>query len=309
MASDVHAAGAATSPAQSEDALRQDAVPGWQLETLYSDVTQGMEVTRVLYDAKSEQQHVRVVETVRYGRALLLDGVVQTTEADEHIYHEMLTHTPILAHGSAKRVLIIGGGDGGMLREALRHPNVEGVTMVEIDASVVEFSKKHLPSLSQGAFEDPRLDLVIDDGAAYVARARKKFDVIIADRPDPIGPGAALFAKSFYADCRARLRRGGVLVTQNGVPFMQPDELRQDMALFKDMFDDFACYLAPVPTYQGGFMAFGWASDLPRRRSIAEKVLWNRYEAASLTTRYYTPAVHKAAFALPRSIEALMPPT
>lgn len=285
-----------------------DALPGWRLETLYDDASQAFKISRVLYDEKSDQQHVAVVETPRYGRVLLLDGVVQTTEADEHIYHEMLTHTPILAHGSAKRVLVVGGGDGGMIREVCRHESVEAITMVEIDAAVVEFSKKHLPSLSAGAFDDPRVELVIDDGAAYVARTRKKFDVIITDRPDPVGPGAALFAKSFYADCRARLRKGGILVTQSGVPFMQPEELRQDLALFKELFEDSACYLAPVPTYFGGFMAFGWASDTQRRRLVAEKTLWNRYEAAGLQTRYYTPSVHKASFALPRSIEALAPP-
>ena len=304
MANDIDRSGPV---AGSAPAFHADAIAGWKLETLYEDFTQGHKVLRILYDEKSDQQHVQLIETARFGRMLLLDGVVQTTEADEHVYHEMLSHTPILAHGSAKRVLIIGGGDGGMLREVCRHPGVETVTMVEIDAAVVEFSKKHLPSLSAGAFEDPRLDLVIEDAAAYVRRSRKKFDVIIADRPDPIGPGAALFAKSFYADCRARLRKGGVLVTQNGVPFLQPDELREDMKLFKELFEDSTCYLAPVPTYQGGFMAFGWACDTPRRRLIAEKTLRKRFEEIALDTRYYTPAIHKAAFALPRSIEALMP--
>ncbi|MEL6979030.1 MAG: polyamine aminopropyltransferase [Pseudomonadota bacterium] len=287
--------------------LTEEALPGWRFETLYPDYAQGHAISRVLYDEKSDQQHVQLVETRRFGRMLLLDGVVQTTEADEHVYHEMLAHTPILAHGSAKRVLIIGGGDGGMLREVSRHAGVEAITMVEIDAAVVEFSKKYLPTLSAGAFDDPRLELVIEDAAAYVKRVRKKFDVIIADRPDPIGPGAALFTKSFYSDCRARLRKGGVLVTQGGVPFLQADELREDMALFSALFEDYAAYIAAVPTYNGGLMAFGWGCDTPRRRLVAEKTLEKRYAEAGLTTRYYTPALHKAAFALPRFIEELVP--
>ena len=164
-----------------------------------------------------------------------------------------------------------------------------------------------MPALSAGAFDDPRLDLVIEDAAAYVKRSRRKFDVIIADRPDPIGPGAALFAKSFYADCRARLRKGGVMVTQNGVPFVQPDELRDDMAIFAELFEDSTCYVGAVPTYQGGLMAFGWGCDTPRRRLIGEKTLWKRYREIGLETKYYTPSVHKAAFALPRFIEQLMP--
>src|SRR5690606_23586133 len=161
----------------------------WADETLYPFYRQSLSVDRLLYDSKTEHQRIRVFENARFGRVLTLDGIVQTTEGDEFIYHEMLAHVPILAHGSARRVLIIGGGDGGMAREVLRHRSVERVTMVEIDAGVVEFAKKYLPNLSAGAFDDPRLDLVIADGAAYVAETDERFDVIIVDSTDPIGPG------------------------------------------------------------------------------------------------------------------------
>ena len=172
--------------------------------------------------AQTEHQRLRVFENARFGRVLTLDDVVQTTEGDNFIYHEMLTHVPILAHGSAREILIIGGGDGGMAREALRHENVARVTMVEIDAGVVEFSRQYLPKLSNGAFEDPRLDLVINDGAVFMRETERRFDVIIVDSTDPIGPGEVLFTDHFYGHAKRALNPGGILVTQNGVPFMQP---------------------------------------------------------------------------------------
>ncbi|MEM6680129.1 MAG: polyamine aminopropyltransferase, partial [Pseudomonadota bacterium] len=162
---------------------------GWTVEALYDDLAQALRESRVLYDSETALQRIRVFENHRFGRVLTLDDVVQTTEGDEFIYHEMLAHVPILAHGSARRVLIIGGGDGGMAREVLRHPGVEHVTMVEIDEGVVTFAKEYLPSLSAGAFEDARLELVIADGAAFVQESSAEFDVIISDSTDPIGPG------------------------------------------------------------------------------------------------------------------------
>ena len=279
----------------------------WFDEQLHGAHRQGLKVDAVLYDSETEHQRLQVFQNPQFGRFLTLDGVVQTTEGDEFIYHEMMAHTPIIAHGNARRVLIIGGGDGGMAREVLRHDAVEHVTMVEIDAGVVEFSKEYLPTLSAGAFDDPRLSLVIADGAEFVKTSEDQFDVIIVDSTDPIGPGEVLFTDHFYGHARARLKEGGVLVTQNGVPFMQPDELRDDMKLFKEIFEDYACYLGAVPSYAGGFMAFGWGCDNDRRRLISEKTLLKRFREAELETRYYTPSVHKAAFALPRFIQDLMP--
>lgn len=281
-------------------------LPGWTIEALYEHHAQMLRERRVLYDSETELQRIRVFENPSFGRVLTLDDVVQTTEGDEFIYHEMLAHVPILAHGAARRVLIIGGGDGGMAREVLRHSSVEAVTMVEIDAGVVEFSKAHLPSLSAGAFDDPRLTLVIDDGAAFVRNTAERFDVIISDSTDPIGPGEVLFTESFYGAARSCLSEGGILVTQNGVPFLQPDELQGTMRAFDALFSDAACYLATVPTYAGGPMAFGWASD-GAARETSLSTLEARFAEAGLSTRYYTPGVHRAAFALPGYVAALMP--
>lgn len=283
-----------------------DETLGWSVETLHADYRQCLREDRVLYDSETAHQRLRVFENATFGRVLTLDGVVQTTEGDEFIYHEMMAHTPILAHGAARRVLIVGGGDGGMAREALRHQSVEHVTMVEIDAGVVEFSKEYLPSLSAGAFDDPRLNLVIADGAAFMRDSDETFDVIIVDSTDPIGPGEVLFTDSFYGHAKRRLSRGGVIVTQNGVPFLQGEELTGTMRAFKALFADWTCYLATIPTYAGGPMAFGWGTD-GAARQVDLATLQARFETAGLQTRYYTPAAHLAAFALPGYVAKLMP--
>jgi spermidine synthase len=277
----------------------------WAHESLYPTYRQSLRVDRLLYDSATEHQRIRVFENARFGRVLTLDGVVQTTEGDEFIYHEMMAHVPLFAHGAARRVLIVGGGDGGLAREVLRHPGVERVTMVEIDGGVVDFCRQYLPRLSAGAFDDPRLELVIADGAAYVARSAERFDVVLVDSTDPVGPGEALFTRGFYGGVRDRLAEGGILVTQNGVPFLQPEELTASVRAFRALFRDAACYLATVPTYAGGPMAFGWATDGEARR-VPPSVLAERVAAAGIATRYYTPEVHAAAFALPGYVAKLI---
>ena len=279
----------------------------WFDEQLHGAHRQGLKVDAVLYDSETEHQRLQVFQNPQFGRFLTLDGVVQTTEGDEFIYHEMMAHTPIIAHGNARRVLIIGGGDGGMAREVLRHNAVEHVTMVEIDAGVVEFSKEYLPSLSAGAFDDPRLSLVIADGAEFVKTSEDQFDVIIVDSTDPIGPGEVLFTDTFYGRAKRLLNDGGIIVTQNGVPFMQGEELTNTMRAFRALFADATCYLATVPTYAGGPMAFGWGTDGDARATPLE-VLEGRFAASGVTgLRYYTPEVGQAAFALPGYVKALMP--
>lgn len=271
----------------------------WIEETLHDDFRFKMKVDRVLFEGRSENQHVAVVENGTFGRALYLDGVLQTTERDEFIYHEMLAHLPILAHGSATNVLIIGGGDGGMLEEVLKHRSIESVTMVEIDPSVVAMCREHLPSISGDAFDDPRLDLLFADGVDFVRTTEKRFDVAIIDSTDPIGPGEVLFTETFYQGGKRVLKDGGVLVTQNGVPFVQGDELTQSVRLLRGLFADASCYMATVPGYVGGPMAFGWGTDNQGLRQVALNVLKNRFAEAGIDTGYYTPEVHQAAFALP----------
>lgn len=275
-------------------------------ETLYEGYGQRFSIDKMLHEVRTEHQHLVIFENARMGRVMALDGVIQTTEADEFIYHEMLTHVPILAHGLAKRVLIIGGGDGGMLREVTKHRSVEHITMVEIDATVVDMCKQFLPNHSRGAYDDPRLNLVIDDGMRFVATTEEKFDVIISDSTDPIGPGEVLFSENFYEACRRCLNDGGILVTQNGTPFMQLGEVQTTAKRMNGLFSDWHFYQAAVPTYIGGAMTFAWGSTNADYRKLPLETLRQRYAGSGIVTRYYNADIHQAAFALPQDRKSVV---
>src|SRR6476620_1494755 len=256
-------------------------------ETLFDDLGFRMtyEAKRVIYEAQTEHQHLVLFEHSFFGKILMLDGATQVTTADEFVYHEMMTHVPILAHGNAREVLIVGGGDCGIAEEVLKHKSVKRLTQVEIDASVVEFSKEHFPEFTKPVLAD------------------KRFDVIIVDSTDPHGPGKVLFSQKFYAACRRCMTAGAVMVTQNGVPMFQSGELTSAIVKRRKLFADSYCYIAAIPTYVGGHMAMGWATDDVRMRQISVKSIAERYsKAGRFATKYWTPEVHVAAFALPRVI-------
>lgn len=275
----------------------------WFNETLYPHYGQRHEVDKVLFEIRSPYQHIIIFENKHMGRVLTLDGVVQTSERDEFVYHEMLTHVPILAHGNAKKVLIIGGGDGGIAREVLRHKSVEQATMVEIDGAVVEFCEKHLPTLSDGVFKNPRLNLVIDDGINFVKTCQDKFDIIISDSTDPIGVGEVLYTSEYFSNCKRCLNPGGIFVNQNGVAFHQLDEVVTSNMRTRPLFKDSWFYSAAVPGYIGGIMTFSWATDNPELRRNSVEEIAKRFKAANFKTRYYNPEVHVASFALPQYIQ------
>ncbi len=272
-------------------------------ETLHAGYGQYFEVEQVLFEQKTQQWHLSIFENKTFGRVMALNGAIQTTQKDEFVYHEMMTHVPIIAHGKAKRVLIIGGGDGGMLRQVLKHSAIEQVTMVEIDANVVEMCKTYFPQHSQGAFEDPRVNLVIDDGMHFIAQCQGKFDVIISDCTDPVGPGEVLFSSPFYENCKRCLTEQGIFVAQNGVAFLQPEEIQDTVRRMSPYVKDCWFYTAAVPTYIGGTMAFAWATDDVSARQQDLATLTQRFETANINTRYYTPALHMASFALPAFVE------
>ena len=277
----------------------------WIAETLFDDLGFRMSyrVDKVLYETQTEHQHLVLFEQPFFGKMLMLDGATQITKRDEFIYQEMMSHVPLFSHGNARDVLIVGGGDCGIAEEVLKHKSVRRLTQVEIDPAVVDFAKQHFPEFTKPVFADKRFESVIGDGMKYVATTAQRFDVIIVNSTDPQGPGKILFSRKFYAACKRCMNKGGLLVTQNGVPIFQPGELVSSISKFGRLFADGTCYIAAVPTYIGGHMAMGWATDDKRLRQVPVKTLAARHrKAGGFSTRYWTPEVHAAAFALPRFI-------
>lgn len=281
----------------------------WIFETLYPDWAQAFRVRKELARTRSAFQDIVVLDTHSHGVVLMLDGVVQITEADEFVYQEMITHVPLIAHGAARDVLIIGAGDGGVLRRVLEHRNVARAVMVEIDGEVIRLSKEFLPSVAGDAWLDPRAEVIVGDGIEYVRTAQAgSFDAIIVDSTDPIGVGEILFTDEFYENAARILRPGGLIVNQCGVPAMQADELRTTSARRARFFPTVSAYVAAVPTYVGGFMTLGFAvkgAAIATDRVRAEA----RATEAGIAgrTRYWSPAVHEASFALPPYIEECLP--
>src|SRR6201992_1146951 len=231
-------------------------------EKLHKGYAQQMEVTKVLADERSKFQHIRIFDTVANGRVMTLDDIVQITSRDESAYAAMLTHRPMLEHGKVERVMIVGGGDLSIADEALKHKNVKEVVRVDIDGRVVEFCRKHFGATTAKAFKDKRLKIEIADAFEYLGRPESKarFDLIVADRPDPVGPGKALFGDTFYSRGRNALNSGWFAPFQTGVPFYQPWEITDALKELAHFFPQSGLYLTVVPSYIGGFMALSWAS-------------------------------------------------
>lgn len=284
----------------------------WVGETLYDSWQQRFREDQLLVQKKSAFQDIRIFESEFYGCVLMLDGVVQITERDEFVYQEMLAHVPLFAHGNACNVLIIGAGDGGVLRRVLQHPGVEKVTMVEIDGDVVELSKQFLPNISGQCWNDPRAEVIIGDGIEYVAKApTASVDVIIVDSTDPIGVGEVLFTDDFYQNCARILTDEGLIVNQCGVPFMQAEELRETSKRRAKFFHYVSAYVAAVPTYVGGFMTLGIAGKGSNKTKISVDLIRDRAKQANILgeTRYWSPEVHVASFSLPPYIAKELPIT
>ncbi len=281
----------------------------WFEETLYPAWGQRFAVRTELARLTSAFQDIVIFESASHGRVMALDGCVQITERDEFVYQEMLGHVPLLEHGDARRVLIIGAGDGGVLRRVLMHANVEHATMVEIDGEVIRLAREYLPVIGGGAWTDQRASVIVGDGIAYVRDADAEcFDVIIVDSTDPAGVGEVLFSDAFYADCARVLTPHGLVVNQCGVPFMQGDELRETSARRRRFFPHVAAYVAAVPTYVGGLMALGFAAKDAGYRRQDVRTIRARAAAANMagTSAYWTPEIHVGSFDLPPYIARLL---
>lgn len=278
-------------------------------ERLHKGYAQSMELTGVVAEEASRYQKIKIFDTVANGRVMVLDDIVQITTRDESAYAEMLTHLPLLEHGKAERVMIVGGGDLSIADEALKHKSLKEVVLVDIDDRVIELCRKHFGAINAKAFKDRRLKIEVADAFEYLGRAQSKrrFDLIVADRPDPVGPGKALFGDNFYQRVRAALRPGGFATFQTGVPFYQPWEITDALKELKGYFPQSGLYLTVVPTYVGGFMALSWAGDRRLGTPAGIRSAARRFAKAKLKTDYYNPEIHAASFAFPEWVKRLVP--
>ncbi|UCG06592.1 MAG: polyamine aminopropyltransferase [Desulfobacterales bacterium] len=256
-------------------------------------------VTKTLFSEKSPYQQIDLVETANHGRILLNDGIVMLTERDEFIYHEMIAHVALFTHPSPKRVLVIGGGDGGTVREVLKHSQIEQTVLVEIDEVVVEACRKYLPSVSC-AMNDPRLQLIFDDGLQYVTETNEQFDIVLVDSTDPVGPGVGLFEKRFYENVAGVLTENGIMVTQAESPFYDVTFQQTMFSNQRPYFKKLHMFLYTTLAYVGGLYSFGFASKgLCPLQDFDPK----RVKSSGISTRYYNSNIHRAAFMLPVFIE------
>lgn len=256
-------------------------------------------VERSLVEEQTDFQHMAILETEQFGRMLVLDGMVQTTEVDEFVYHEMIAHVALSTHPDPKRVAVIGGGDGGTIREVLRHPSVEEAVLIEIDGRVVEACREHLPTIS-GALGDAKVRVLIDDGVQHIRQAHAQYDVILIDSTEPVGSAVGLFSPEFYEDVRGALRPDGIMVAQTESPFFNRDLIRRTQAGIGAAFPLVRLYLASVPTYPSGLWSFTVGS-------LSHDPLAVEPETISVTgTRYYSRDMHHAAFRLPPFVRELV---
>ena len=260
-----------------------------------------LKVKTALFHGKSEYQVIDVLDTFEFGRMLLLDGLVMITERDEFVYHEMITHTPICVHPAPSNILVIGGGDGGTIREILRHSEVKRADLVEIDKLVIEKSMEFFPSVSS-KLKDPKVNIIVKDGIKYIKEHRNEYDVIIIDSTDPIGPGEGLFKREFYKSVFDSLKEDGIMVAQTESPFVNENLVANIFKNIKAIFPIVKMYTASIPTYPGGYWSFSFGSK--KYDPIKD---FNQKRAADIQAqlKYYNSDIHKASFALPNFVQKL----
>lgn len=276
----------------------------WFTEQHTKNVRFSIKVNRQLYSGQSPFQRIDVFESKEFGRFLTLDGYMMLTEKDEFIYHEMIVHIPMHVHPNVKKVLVIGAGDGGVIRELCRYPNIEKIDMVEIDKMVVEISKIYLPTTAC-CFNDSRLNLYFEDGLKFIRRKEDEYDLVIVDSTDPFGPGEGLFTKEFYGNCFKALKEDGIMVNQHESPFYENDAVAMERA-HKRIVESFPIskvYQAHIPTYPSGHWLFGFAS---KKYHPLHDFNQHQWDYLNMKLKYYNAGIHIGSFALPNYVEELL---
>ncbi len=251
--------------------------------------------TKTFHTEKTEYQDMALIETEQFGKMLVLDGTVQTTIGDEFVYHEMITHVPLCTHKNPKKALVIGGGDGGAIREIIKHPSIEKAVLVEIDGRVVEISKQYLPEISC-ALDDSRVEVCVTDGIKYVQDHKNEFDVIMVDSTDPVGPAVGLFQIDFYKSIFEALKDDGIFVAQTESPFFHKELIKGVFNDVKSLFPITRLYTCSIPTYPSGYWSFTMGSKKydPIETDVSQ--------LPNMETKYYCPEIHKSVFALPKFV-------
>ncbi len=276
----------------------------WFSEPHTPNVKLSIRVERQLYSGESEFQRIDVFESPEFGRFLVLDGYIMLTEKDEFIYHEMMVHVPMAVHPDVKQVLVIGAGDGGVVRELTKYPEIEQIDLVEIDEQVIQVCREFLPRTSC-RLDEKRVHIYYEDGLKFVRAGEGAYDLIIVDSTDPFGPGEGLFTKEFYGNCYKALKEDGIMVNQHESPFYEADATAC-MRAHKRIVETFPIsrvYQAHIPTYPSGHWLFGFASKKYHPLRDLDK---ERFLDRELDTRYYTPRLHEGAFCLPAYVEKLL---
>ena len=256
-------------------------------------------ITETIHTEQTDFQKLDIIETVQFGRMLVLDGMVMTTNVDEFVYHEMISHVALNTHPNPKKVLVVGGGDGGAIREIIKHPSVEKAVLAEIDGRVIETSKQYLPQIA-GALDDPRVDVQVVDGIQYIHDHKNEFDVIMVDSTEPVGPAVGLFEKGFYQGIYEALTEDGIMVAQTESPWFNADLIKRVFKVIKAIYPVTRLYTVSIPTYPSGLWSFTMGSKKYDPLAVSEEQL------KDFDTKYYSPSIHKSVFQLPKFVEALV---
>lgn len=271
----------------------------WFTEKQTEDFGITARIKRSLHTEQTDFQQLDMVETAEFGNMLLLDGMVMTTERDEFVYHEMVAHPALVTHPNPKHVLVVGGGDGGVIREVLKHEAVEKAVLVDIDGKVIEYSKQYLPSIA-GKLDDPRVEVLVDDGFMHIHNHKNAYDVIMVDSTEPVGPAVKLFERGFYQGIYDALKEDGIFVAQTDNPWFKADLIKQVNQDVKEIFPITRLYIANIPTYPSGLWTFTMGSKTHDPLQVKVEAI------KDMDTKYYTPELHHAAFALPRFVRDLV---